>query len=105
WNLKSRIRHPEPDLLTFEIPPMQDPHGPDPHGADPHGPHSQGLPHHDQPHPPGDAIAQPDHGSHGVAKYLYVFAALTLLTTASFMTYTDLWRNNIHSEAAGWTFM
>ncbi len=46
-----------------------------------------------------------DHGSHGIAKYLYVFAALTVLTTASFMTYTDVWRNNVQSEAAGWAFM
>src|SRR5213076_1243202 len=43
--------------------------------------------------------------SHGIAKYLYVFGALTLLTTASFMTYTDLWRSHIRSEAAGWAFM
>ncbi len=63
-------------------------HGPSAggHGVDGHGSHD-------------------DHGSHGIAKYLYVFAALTVLTTASFMTYTDLWRNNVQSEAAGWTFM
>ena len=72
-----------------------------------HDPHHDGGSHeHGSPgHRAHGAGAHDDHGSHGIAKYLYVFAALTLLTTASFMTYTDLWRNNVKSDAAGWTFM
>src|SRR4051812_44729914 len=56
-------------------------------------------------HGHGSADAHEDHSGHGIAKYLYVFGALTVLTTASFMTYTDLWRNHVHNPAAGWTFM
>jgi cytochrome c oxidase subunit IV len=71
-----------------------------------HEPPSQpDLSGHGAIHGHGPADAHEDHAGHGIAKYLYVFGALTLLTTASFMTYTDLWRNNIRSEAAGWTFM
>ena len=58
---------------------------------------------HNHGDPAGEVAAHAH--DHGIAKYLYVFAALTVMTTASFMTYTDLWRDNIKSEAAGWTFM
>src|SRR5437867_4443440 len=74
---------------------MHDPHNQ--HGHDPHG--HDGHNHH------GASAVHDDHGSQGVAKYLYVFLALTLLTTASFMTYTDLWRSHVRSAAVGWTFM
>lgn len=32
-----------------------------------------------------------DHGGHGVAKYIYVFLALCVLTGASFFTYSTYW--------------
>jgi cytochrome c oxidase subunit 4 len=35
------------------------------------------------------------HADHGVAKYIYVFLALCLLTMCSFLTYTDLWRSHL----------
>jgi len=71
-----------------------------------HDPHSPSdLSDHGAIHGHGPADAHEDHAGHGIAKYLYVFGALTLLTTASFMTYTDLWRSHVRSEAAGWAFM
>ena len=50
-----------------------------------------------------------DHGSHehhggSIKTYLLVFVALCLLTTASFLTYTDFWRDHF-SPQAGWAFM
>jgi cytochrome c oxidase subunit 4 len=51
---------------------------------------------HDAPHA--------DHGSHGIAKYMYVFLALIVLTGASFFTYSDFWPYHNHPEI-GWTFM
>ena len=46
-----------------------------------------------------------DHG--GLGKYAAVFVALCVLTTASFMTYTDFWRNSFSRETiwVGWAFM
>jgi len=35
------------------------------------------------------------HADHGVAKYIYVFLALCVLTMCSFLTYTDLWRSHL----------
>jgi cytochrome c oxidase subunit IV len=45
------------------------------------------------------------HASHdGIAKYIYVFIALCLLTTASFLTYSDYWP--FHEQPKiGWAFM
>ena len=43
-----------------------------------------------------------DHG--GIAKYIYVFLALCVLTGASFFTYSDYWP--FHDEPkVGWAFM
>src|SRR5580704_1150064 len=35
------------------------------------------------------------HEDHGVAKYIYVFLALCVLTMCSFLTYTDIWRSHL----------
>ena len=45
-----------------------------------------------------------DHGHGGIGKYLAVFAALCVLTTMSFLTYSSLWpwRDEPH---VGWAFM
>jgi cytochrome c oxidase subunit 4 len=48
------------------------------------------------------------HGAHdhdtGIAKYIYVFIALCVLTGASFFTYSDAWP--FHDEPkVGWAFM
>ena len=45
------------------------------------------------------------HASHdGIAQYIYVFIALCLLTTASFLTYSDYWP--FHDQPKiGWAFM
>jgi cytochrome c oxidase subunit 4 len=44
---------------------------------------------HDDSHT-ADAQAHA-HGDHGIAKYIYVFLALCVLTGASFFTYSDAW--------------
>ena len=41
---------------------------------------------------------------HGIAKYLYVFAALCMLTGASFFTYSDYWPFK-ETPHIGWAFM
>jgi cytochrome c oxidase subunit 4 len=46
-----------------------------------------------------------DHGDHGVAKYLYVFAALCVLTTMSFLTYSDYWPKSLQDDHVRWLFM
>jgi cytochrome c oxidase subunit 4 len=48
--------------------------------------------------------AHDDHADHGVAKYVYVFLALCVLTGASFFTYSELWPYR-HLPAVGWAFM
>jgi cytochrome c oxidase subunit 4 len=52
-----------------------------------------------------DHHAHDDHG--GIAKYLYVFLALCVLTVASFWTYSDFpVRWPFHNQpAVGWAFM
>ena len=45
-----------------------------------------------------------EHGHGGLAKYVYVFLALCVLTSASFFTYSDLWPFH-HVPAVGWAFM
>jgi cytochrome c oxidase subunit 4 len=53
---------------------------------------------------------EPAHGGHGhdehggLMKYIYVFIALCLLTTMSFLTYTDFWRDKFDVRA-GWFLM
>jgi cytochrome c oxidase subunit 4 len=70
-----------------------------------HDPHSQpDLRDHGAIHGHGPADAHEDHAGHGIAKYLYVFAALTVLTSASFFTYSDYWPYH-KTPAVGWTFM
>ena len=52
---------------------------------------------HGSSHPPhlGYEGYPTAHADHGVAKYIYVFLALCLLTMCSFLTYTDLWRSHL----------
>src|SRR6185295_5007612 len=46
-----------------------------------------------------------DHGMHGgIAKYIYVFIALCVLTGGSFCTTTDFWRENVTHQVS-WAFM
>jgi len=45
-----------------------------------------------------------DHGHGGLAKYIYVFIALCVLTSGSFMTYFPFWREHF-PPAVGWSFM
>jgi cytochrome c oxidase subunit 4 len=44
------------------------------------------------------------HGHGGLAQYLYVFAALCVLTTASFFTYSSAWPWR-ETPQVGWAFM
>jgi len=44
------------------------------------------------------------HGNHDVTKYIYVFIALCLLTSMSFLTYTDFWPFKGMKEVT-WLFM
>ena len=60
-------------------------------------------------HGPADAAhASPDdhhdHAHGGIQKYIYVFVALCLLTTCSFFTYSDWFRNHFDPKV-GWVFM
>ncbi len=41
-----------------------------------------------------------DHEPHGVGLYIFVFVALCVLTTMSFLTYSDLWRLYVSSEVS-----
>ncbi len=53
-------------------------------------------------HPHADAQAHDNH--EGIAKYIYVFIALCILTGASFFTYSDAWP--FHDQPKiGWAFM
>ena len=82
--------------------------------ADSHGPItragalSASVAAHDHDGGHGDAHADghgDDHGSHGgIGQYLAVFAALCVLTTMSFLTYSSVWpwRDEPH---VGWAFM
>ena len=45
-----------------------------------------------------------EHGQAGVAKYMYVFVALCILTGASFFTYSNAWPFR-DTPAVGWAFM
>jgi caa(3)-type oxidase subunit IV len=56
------------------------------------------------PHDPHAAHGHEDHGHGGLMKYIYVFIALCLLTTMSFFTYTEYWRNHFDVRA-GWFLM
>jgi heme/copper-type cytochrome/quinol oxidase subunit 4 len=66
---------------------------------------------HDHSHPVVDPEllehgAHPEHG--GVGKYLVVFAALCILTTMSFFTYSNLWPFDKHTDFGRhvtWAFM
>lgn len=49
-------------------------------------------------------IAHPHEPHGGVRVYLYVFAALCVLTLCSFFTYSDLWPFH-DTPQVGWTFM
>src|SRR5690242_4286400 len=57
----------------------------------------------------GPAHGHDVHGEHvghvsGVGKYIVVFIFLCLLTTASFFTYSDWWREHF-SPQVSWAFM
>ena len=52
----------------------------------------------------GDAHHGGEHGHGGLAKYIYVFIALCLLTTASFFTYSSAWSYHDKPQI-GWAFM
>lgn len=57
------------------------------------------------PHAETTEHAEHGHGDHGgIQKYVYVFLALCALTTMSFLTYTDYWRNHFDIRA-GWLLM
>ena len=59
---------------------------------------------HDASEPPSTAAA--DHDDHGgFGKYYAVFAALCVLTSASFMTYSDAWNDMFETDQVGWAFM
>ncbi len=45
----------------------------------------------DHHHAAGDAHGSHDHGSHDNSKYIYVFIALCVLTSISFMSYAPWW--------------
>ena len=51
----------------------------------------------------GVADHEPHHGG-SIKTYILVFLALCLLTTASFFTYSEFWREHF-SPQAGWAFM
>jgi cytochrome c oxidase subunit 4 len=79
------------------------------HHSDPahsHGPitRSGEIPEHDDHHGHDAGDHGGGHAHGGIAKYLAVFAALCLLTTMSFLTYSPAWpwRNEPH---VGWAFM
>lgn len=79
------------------------------HSPSNHGPvvQPQGADHAHQDHGHGDHA---DHGhghdahSVGIAKYMYVFVALCVLTGASFFTQSDWWREHF-SPQVSWAFM
>ena len=59
---------------------------------------------HDASGPTSAAAA--DHDDHGgFGKYYAVFAALCVLTSASFMTYSDAWNDMFETDQVGWAFM
>ena len=46
------------------------------------------------------------HDDHGIKKYIYVFIALCVLTSASFFTYSSLWQSWFHdTPQVSWAFM
>ena len=61
-------------------------------------------------HPEKEAHAEHESGSHdehhggSIKTYIVVFLALCLLTTASFFTYSEFWREHFSAQA-GWAFM
>jgi cytochrome c oxidase subunit IV len=63
---------------------------------------------HGVPHDVSTLLQQgaehPEHEDHGIKKYIYVFIALCLLTTASFFTYSSYWPFH-DTPQIGWAFM
>ena len=61
-------------------------------------------------HPEKESHAEHESGSHdehhggSIKTYILVFLALCLLTTASFFTYSEFWREHFSAQA-GWAFM
>src|SRR5437879_317751 len=49
--------------------------------------------------------ADDPHAEHGVAKYIYVFVALCVLTTMSFLTYSHFWPAALSDPHVKWLFM
>ena len=65
----------------------------------------------DHSHSSGSHGGSPGHAAHGhddhgtgIAKYIYVFIALCVLTGCSFFTYSSAWPWH-HRPQVGWTFM
>jgi cytochrome c oxidase subunit 4 len=73
-----------------------------------HGPHdtvgAYGPEHVVHEQPGVDPLAGDEHSHGGVGKYLLVFAALCVLTGASFFTYTDYWPFKDEKQIT-WAFM
>jgi cytochrome c oxidase subunit 4 len=75
------------------------------HQPAPAGGHSSGGASHGHDSHGHDSHGHDDHGAHGgIAKYIYVFIALCVLTGCSFFTYSSLWPWH-HLPQVGWTFM
>lgn len=49
--------------------------------------------------------ADDPHAEHGVAKYIYVFVALCMLTMMSFLTYSHFWPAALSDPHVKWLFM
>ncbi len=55
-------------------------------------------------HSESDATEHEAHHGGSIKTYVLVFLALCLLTTASFFTYSEFWREHFSTQA-GWAFM
>ena len=53
---------------------------------------------------PGESSEHDEHHGGSIKTYVVVFLALCVLTTASFFTYSEFWREHF-SPQAGWAFM
>jgi cytochrome c oxidase subunit 4 len=60
--------------------------------------------HHASGHDPHVGHGHDEHDHGGLMKYVYVFVALCVLTSASFFTYSSYWPWQ-HTPQVGWAFM
>ncbi|MBC18864.1 MAG: hypothetical protein CMJ74_01220 [Planctomycetaceae bacterium] len=63
-----------------------------------------GIESHETDAPSDHADGHEGHHGGSIKTYVAVFVALCLLTTASFFTYSEFWREHF-SAGAGWAFM